>query len=67
MSQDVDPEEYSKYFPSFMWVVRDFSLQLVDAEGETITSKDYLEKALHEQKGFSEAAEQKNRIRRMLR
>ena len=67
ISQDADPEEYSKYFPSFMWVVRDFSLQLVDAEGENITSKDYLEKALHEQKGFSEAAEQKNRIRRMLR
>lgn len=67
MSQDVDPEEYSKYFPSFMWVVRDFSLQLVDSEGESITSKDYLDKALHEQKGFSESAEQKNRIRRLLR
>lgn len=67
LSQDCDPEEYSKYFPSFMWVVRDFSLQLVDSEGENITSKDYLEKALHEQKGFSESAEQKNRIRRMLR
>lgn len=67
ISQDVDPEEYSRYFPSFMWVVRDFSLQLVDSEGESITSKDYLEKALHEQKGFSESAEQKNRIRRLLR
>jgi hypothetical protein len=30
----VDPEEYAKYFPSFMWVVRDFTLQLVDQEGE---------------------------------
>ena len=29
-SDDVDPEEFAKYFPSFMWVVRDFSLQLVD-------------------------------------
>lgn len=67
ITQDVDPEEYSRYFPSFMWVVRDFSLQLVDTEGESITPKDYLEKALHEQKGFSESAEQKNRIRRLLR
>jgi len=25
-SDDVDPEEYSEYFPNFMWVVRDFSL-----------------------------------------
>lgn len=24
--EDVDPEEYSQYFPSFMWVVRDFAL-----------------------------------------
>jgi Guanylate-binding protein, N-terminal domain len=29
-----------------MWVVRDFTLQLVDQEGETLTSKEYLEKAL---------------------
>jgi len=45
-SDEIDPEEYSEYFPSFMWVVRDFSLQLVDTEGEQITSKEYLEKAL---------------------
>jgi hypothetical protein len=30
-----------------MWVVRDFALQLVDMEGETMTSKEYLEKALN--------------------
>jgi hypothetical protein len=30
VTEDLDPEEYSQYFPSFMWVVRDFSLQLVD-------------------------------------
>jgi hypothetical protein len=29
-----------------MWVVRDFTLQLTDAEGDPITSKEYLEKAL---------------------
>ena len=31
---------------SFMWVVRDFALQLIDLEGEPMTSKEYLEKAL---------------------
>ena len=56
MAYDTDPEEYSQYFPSFMWVVRDFALQLVDSEGEIMTPKDYLEKALMSQKGFSEAA-----------
>ena len=27
---DVDPNDYAEYFPSFMWVVRDFTLQMVD-------------------------------------
>ena len=65
--EDIDPEEYSQYFPSFMWVVRDFALQLVDTEGEPMTSKEYLEKALQAQKGFSDGVEQKNRIRRLLK
>lgn len=65
--EDTDPEEYSQYFPSFLWVVRDFALQLVDQDGEIISSKDYLEKALNNQKGFSEQVEQKNRIRRLLK
>ena len=59
-------EDFSSYFPSFVWVVRDFTLQLVDTEGENITSKEYLEKALSQQKGFSESTESKNRIRRLL-
>jgi len=31
-NDDADPEEYAAYFPSLMWVVRDFTLQLVDAD-----------------------------------
>jgi hypothetical protein len=38
----------------------------VDEENEPITSKEYLEKALSEQKGFSDEVEEKNRIRRLL-
>lgn len=67
VNEETDPEEYAQYFPSFMWVVRDFTLQLLDAEQEPITPKEYLEKALGAQKGFSEAVEQKNRIRRLLK
>ena len=26
LSEDADPEDYSNFFPSFMWVVRDFAL-----------------------------------------
>lgn len=25
-NEDIDTEEYGTYFPSFMWVVRDFAL-----------------------------------------
>lgn len=39
----------------------------MDAEQEPITSKEYLEKALSNQKGFSESVEQKNRIRRLMK
>jgi hypothetical protein len=51
---DQDIELLADYFPSFMWVVRDFTLQLVDSEGDEITSKEYLDKALEIQKGFSD-------------
>jgi NRPS condensation-like uncharacterized protein len=50
-----------------MWVLRDFSLQLIDAEGNQMTSKQYLENSLKEQKGVSDAIENKNRIRRLIK
>lgn len=49
-----------------MWVVRDFTLKLLDMEGNQINSKEYLESALREQKGNSENIEKKNKIRRMI-
>ena len=39
---EVDPEEYSKYFPSFIWVLRDFALQLIDEKGTPLTPKVYI-------------------------
>lgn len=66
-SEEVEEADYAAYFPAFTWVVRDFSLQLINERGDKITSKDYLERALAEQRGFSEATEEKNRLRRLLR
>ena len=34
-----ESEEMSNLFPSFLWVLRDFALQLVDENGEQITAK----------------------------
>mmetsp|Transcript_19811 Transcript_19811/g.36576 ORF Transcript_19811/g.36576 Transcript_19811/m.36576 type:complete len:1656 (+) Transcript_19811:4704-9671(+) len=65
--EEPDCEDYAAYFPSFMWVVRDFTLQLVDTEGEPMTPKEYLERALNPQKGFTDSVEEKNRIRRLLK
>ena len=65
--EETDSEEYAAYFPSFLWVVRDFALKLVDSDGEALTPKEYLEKALQGQKGFSDSVEDKNRIRRLLK
>ena len=65
-AEEVDPEEVAKYFPSFLWVVRDFALRLLDQYGNTINSKEYLENALKEQKGSSENIEKKNKIRRLI-
>ena len=56
-----DGSDFSSYFPEFLWVVRDFSLQLKDPSGRPITSREYFENALQQQKGASEAIEQKNR------
>ena len=67
MLEETEPEEVAKYFPSFMWVVRDFSLRLLSQDGEQISSREYLEQSLHEQKGYSDSIEHKNRIRRLIK
>ena len=37
--EEDDPDEMAKFFPSFMWVVRDFTLRLLDTDGNKINSK----------------------------
>jgi Guanylate-binding protein, N-terminal domain len=41
-----EPGQLAKYFPSFLWVVRDFALRLQDSQGNPITAPEYLENAL---------------------
>lgn len=61
-------EKYKKYFPNFLWILRDFSLQqLVDENGIEITTKQYLENALAPEKGFSNKAKENNKIRFLLK
>lgn len=65
-SEDIDYEDFAFYMPSFLWVVRDFSLELVNKDGQKLTQKQYLEHALVEVKGFTEQIEAKNKIRRLV-
>jgi hypothetical protein len=61
-----DADEMAEYFPSFLWILRDFALRLEDQDGNVISQKKYLENSLIEQKGMSDAIEAKNRIRRLV-
>ena len=60
-------EELAKYFPTLLWLLRDFSLKLEDKNGNVITEKQYLENALRELSGLTNSIEEKNRIRNLIR
>ena len=52
--QVLDPTDTStgdNSFPAFIWVLRDFTLQLEDEYGETITEDQYLNDALANEQG----------------
>ena len=55
------------HYPSFLWVVRDFALQLQDQDGAHISPREYLEDALKDCDSSNPAAESKNRVRSCLR
>jgi len=58
--------KFHQFFPSFHWVIRDFALDLVDEDGEKITSDEYLQRSLRMQPGFDKDTAERNRIRHML-
>uniref|UniRef100_A0A671K5A1 Guanylate binding protein 1 n=1 Tax=Sinocyclocheilus anshuiensis TaxID=1608454 RepID=A0A671K5A1_9TELE len=66
---DEEEEEDSKFvqfFPSFTWVVRDFTLELV-IEGKRVTEDEYLEFALQLKKGVSKKVSDYNLPRQCIR
>ncbi|XP_026061118.1 guanylate-binding protein 1-like [Carassius auratus] len=66
-SQDEDKTaDFMRVFPSFVWAVRDFTLELIIGN-EPITSDEYLESALKLKPGCSPQTEQYNLPRRCLR
>lgn len=45
-TEDADVNNLAQHMPAFFWILRDFSLRLVDKEGKSITVDQYLENAL---------------------
>ena len=67
VSIEDNEEELAQYFPTLLWLLRDFSLKLEDKNGNVITEKQYLENALVELSGLSNIIEEKNRVRSLIR
>lgn len=55
----------ASFFPDFLWVVRDFTLQL-EEDGQQVTARDYFESALKPQPPLTDEVVQKNNIRSLL-
>ncbi|KAM3144212.1 hypothetical protein pb186bvf_003674 [Paramecium bursaria] len=62
VSNDASDKQLSQFFPNFLWVLRDFSL---DLKGRT--SQEYLEYALSMHPGQGPEVERKNQIRQKLK
>ena len=66
-NNDENESELAQYFPTLLWLLRDFSLKLEDKDGNVITEKQYLENALEEINGVSDSIEEKNRVRNLIK
>ena len=62
--EEATEEDYAEFMPDFVWVLRDFSLNLVDGEGQPITPNEYLETALEERYASPERATTRSFSRR---
>jgi hypothetical protein len=60
-------KDLSSYFPHFLWLLRDFVLELADEHGNPLTPTEYLESMLQEQEGLNERTQEKNRIRSLIK
>jgi hypothetical protein len=62
-----DIDNYSNDFPNFLWVLRDFALELIDSNGKKLTSTQYLENALRTEDTEDSEGMKKNEIRNILK
>ena len=65
-SSQPDDFDLHLFFPKFMWLLRDFSLELIQ-DGKTVTPSEYLENSLAPLSGSGPEIETKNRTRECLK
>ncbi|XP_006641621.2 guanylate-binding protein 1-like isoform X1 [Lepisosteus oculatus] len=64
--EDEEDSQYVRYFPNFVWAVRDFTLEL-KIEGRPVTEDEYLEHALSLKKGTNRKVSDYNLPRQCIR
>ncbi|XP_060113718.1 guanylate-binding protein 1-like [Heteronotia binoei] len=64
--EEENSAEFVRFFPAFIWAVRDFTLQL-EIDGQRITGDEYLESALKLQQGNTEQIQKCNMPRLCIR
>ena len=65
-SEEENKKELGSFAPSFIWLLRDFYLDL-EEDGQQVTARDYLEMALRNHVGSGPGVESKNLIRDSIR
>uniref|UniRef100_A0A8B9UWT0 GB1/RHD3-type G domain-containing protein n=1 Tax=Anas zonorhyncha TaxID=75864 RepID=A0A8B9UWT0_9AVES len=65
-SGDVAAADFVRFFPGFVWAVRDFVLEL-SVDGQSVNEDEYLEHVLRLQPGSSRVVQEQNELRRCLR
>ncbi|CAG9467408.1 unnamed protein product [Pedinophyceae sp. YPF-701] len=64
---DANEHDLQQFTPSFLWLLRDFYLELTQEDGSEMSAREYLERALRNAPGASAAVASKNRIRDSIR
>jgi len=67
MEDEEDAVHLINHFPTFLWLLRDFTLELKDDEGNDISSDQYLEFVLEETYSDHPRSEEHNQIRATLK
>lgn len=66
VGQGASEDALYQYMPKFMWLLRDFTLEVKDERGRRLTPNEYLENCLLEQNNQIRTSESARNIRRAL-